>query len=284
MRPWNIKPDNRKSYTAPSKDDWYSSAQWLKRRDIHVRSNPWCVIGRRMGRYEAVQEVDHILPISHGGDRLAADNLQSLTKTRHSIKSTYERKEPIYEYDPHSPGLPLREWGKLVPVGKRPIVAVIGPSGAGKSSIIEAMQPRRYFDHVHHIDGSNWTDITGSLWSETGFHLLECTGAHFLFKKLLGDCRLSFYIIRVSVSPEEMIRRRGGTIPEAELLDSYNRQLPIPEDLRLRGVEDVETNARKILEELSFVPVEVMSQEFTNASDQNKQREMTNQNGIEKGM
>lgn len=230
-RPWKIKP---KAKVIDLKDDFYSQKQWIEKRKRYLYQYPFCTIGQRLGHFDEAEDLDHIIPRSHGGHPYDERNLQGLTHTRHSVKTKYEMrtKGALYE---HENGIPLRQWGKLIPVGKKPIVAIIGPTGAGKSTLLEAMQPDKYFDHIHQIDNSDWSTITHSIWNDPGYHIVECVGAHFAFKKLLADHRLSFFIIRVSITREQSIERRKDKYSETDIINSYDAQAPIPEDLHLSG-------------------------------------------------
>lgn len=61
-------------------------AAWRKRRDAHLRANPYCVDCERSGRLVAADEADHIVP--HRGDPVLFDGpIQSLCRTCHSLKT-----------------------------------------------------------------------------------------------------------------------------------------------------------------------------------------------------
>lgn len=75
--------DTRRS---PSKRGYDS--RWRKVRLMVLRANPIC---QHCNEYAAT-EVDHIVPLSKGGSRLAMDNLQALCKSCHSKKTRAENK------------------------------------------------------------------------------------------------------------------------------------------------------------------------------------------------
>ena len=60
---------------------FYHTTQWKKLRAWHIGQNPLCILCGRPGRV-----VDHIVPIRLGGDRLAANNLQTMCDYHHNQK------------------------------------------------------------------------------------------------------------------------------------------------------------------------------------------------------
>lgn len=77
------RPDNN--------DAMYSKAWWRRLRDAKRKADPLCEECRREGRVRAMTHVDHIVPISEGGDPRDWDNLQSLCKPHHTAKTNRER-------------------------------------------------------------------------------------------------------------------------------------------------------------------------------------------------
>lgn len=73
------KPDNRPSAAARGYD-----RAWQRVAAAYKKAHPYCVVCG-----EPVEQVDHIVPISQGGDRLKWSNLQSLCATHHSQKTVY---------------------------------------------------------------------------------------------------------------------------------------------------------------------------------------------------
>ena len=71
---------------APSSRRGYG-AQWRKLRRWHLAGEPLCVMCKDNGIATQAEIVDHIRPISFGGDPLAVDNLQSLCRKCHGKKT-----------------------------------------------------------------------------------------------------------------------------------------------------------------------------------------------------
>ena len=65
---------------------FYRSSRWRQLRNWQLRQEPSCA-----GCGEPATEVDHRLPLRHGGEPLAVDNLQSLCRSCHQRKSARER-------------------------------------------------------------------------------------------------------------------------------------------------------------------------------------------------
>jgi len=63
--------------------------RWRKIRLMHLRGQPLCVHCLAAGRTTAASEVDHITPLANGGTH-APENLQSLCKPCHSVKTATE--------------------------------------------------------------------------------------------------------------------------------------------------------------------------------------------------
>jgi len=94
-RPWAyVAPDNGKDWGQPDKkaDSFYLSARWRKVREIQLQRHPLCKICTEMGLIVPAQIVDHIKPRSMGGADLAFENLQSLCKRHHNIKTKREQR------------------------------------------------------------------------------------------------------------------------------------------------------------------------------------------------
>jgi 5-methylcytosine-specific restriction protein A len=66
-------------------------ATWRKLRALKLATDPLCAECERKGDVTAAAEVDHILPMSRGGERLDWANLQSLCKQCHSRKTMREQ-------------------------------------------------------------------------------------------------------------------------------------------------------------------------------------------------
>jgi len=65
---------------------------WRKLRDYFITEFPLCAHCKKEGVVSAATEVDHIIPIAEGGERLDQYNLQSLCKPCHSRKTLSENR------------------------------------------------------------------------------------------------------------------------------------------------------------------------------------------------
>ncbi len=70
------------SYARQEHADWYHTTAWRKAREWHLRHNPLCV---RCGR--AANHVDHKNKFTDWESFMDPDNLQSLCKHCHAVKS-----------------------------------------------------------------------------------------------------------------------------------------------------------------------------------------------------
>ena len=70
----------------------YHTARWKKLRARKAKMNPLCEHCQRYGIAKPVEEVDHILSILDGGEIWDIDNLQSLCRRHHAIKTRQEEK------------------------------------------------------------------------------------------------------------------------------------------------------------------------------------------------
>lgn len=64
-----------------------NSARWQRLRRAFLRDNPWC---SWPNCFDAATDVDHITPISSGGDPWNVANLQGLCHRHHSRKTATE--------------------------------------------------------------------------------------------------------------------------------------------------------------------------------------------------
>lgn len=78
------RPLNADERPSPSRRGY--DKRWQKIRAMHLAREPLCRECRKRGLVVPATEVDHILPLSHGGSH-ASDNLQSLCKSCHSKKT-----------------------------------------------------------------------------------------------------------------------------------------------------------------------------------------------------
>ena len=67
---------------------FYQSSQWKKLRDIQLNDEPLCAICQSVG-----EVVDHIEEISDGGCATCLDNLQTLCKICHNVKTAKVRRD-----------------------------------------------------------------------------------------------------------------------------------------------------------------------------------------------
>jgi len=72
-------------------NDFYHSAQWRKLRAWYVKQNPLCVFCKAEGRATPVKIVDHIIPLTAGGQALSVDNLQSTCLPHHNKKTAEDK-------------------------------------------------------------------------------------------------------------------------------------------------------------------------------------------------
>jgi 5-methylcytosine-specific restriction protein A len=69
---------------------FYQRKAWKTLRASHLQSEPLCRSCRRIGRLVEATAVDHIVPITMGGQALDDCNLQSLCKSCHARKTLDE--------------------------------------------------------------------------------------------------------------------------------------------------------------------------------------------------
>ena len=92
-RKWVIKSSGKRL-----RDDskFYNSYKWRKFRKNYIMNNPVCVMCEREGIIREADVVDHIIPIRQGGKRFDKNNLQSLCKRHHDVKSGKDRHGIVY--------------------------------------------------------------------------------------------------------------------------------------------------------------------------------------------
>jgi 5-methylcytosine-specific restriction protein A len=71
----------------------YLSSQWRRLRRMVLLENPYCVF---KGCPQLATDVDHIVPISQGGDPWSRANMQGLCHSHHSQKSASETRTNKY--------------------------------------------------------------------------------------------------------------------------------------------------------------------------------------------
>lgn len=85
-----------KQYSSILIGSFYSSKAWIKLRNYKRLLNPLCEHCLKLGLLIPYYVIDHIKPISEGGEALDPDNLQTLCKQCHAIKTgkeTAKRKQ-----------------------------------------------------------------------------------------------------------------------------------------------------------------------------------------------
>lgn len=84
--------DRRKAWTNnEAAVKLYKTQRWRKLRQRYLIDNYECRECRRYGKYAPATVVDHIKPVSMGGEFWDEDNLQPLCKYCHNSKSARER-------------------------------------------------------------------------------------------------------------------------------------------------------------------------------------------------
>jgi 5-methylcytosine-specific restriction enzyme A len=89
-RPW-VKQSAPFERERTVKDFDYNARAWRNKAKAHKAAHPFCAECERQGIVTAVAHTDHIKPIKIGGDPWDDDNLQSLCKRCHDVKSAKER-------------------------------------------------------------------------------------------------------------------------------------------------------------------------------------------------
>ena len=87
----------------------YDLQEWKRVRKAHLLYEPLCRECKKQGRLRPAYHVDHVIPISKGGDWFSRDNLQSLCDSCHSLKTAKDEGKQVRVYDPGctSSGIPL---------------------------------------------------------------------------------------------------------------------------------------------------------------------------------
>lgn len=92
-RPW-IKPKNKNTTrTNNNNRKIYDSVKWRGKdgvRQKKINLTPYCEFCDKVGILTEAREIDHIKPISEGGEPFDIENLQSLCVSCHAKKSAKE--------------------------------------------------------------------------------------------------------------------------------------------------------------------------------------------------
>ena len=70
---------------------FYDRPAWKKLRRIQLMHEPLCRYCKSRGRVVGATQVDHKKPISKGGAPLDIENLQSLCRSCHSVKTSSDK-------------------------------------------------------------------------------------------------------------------------------------------------------------------------------------------------
>ena len=89
--PFRARAPVRATTRAKTAQRGYDAA-WRKVRLVKLAEDPLCEQCKRKGLLKLAEEVDHIIPIADGGERLELNNLQSLCKSCHSRKTMAESR------------------------------------------------------------------------------------------------------------------------------------------------------------------------------------------------
>ena len=95
-KPSKKETKQNKQYSQGSAGNFYSSSAWIKLRNLKRLLNPLCEHCLKLGLLIPYHTIDHIKPISENGKALDLDNLQTLCKQCHAIKTgkeTAKRKQ-----------------------------------------------------------------------------------------------------------------------------------------------------------------------------------------------
>ena len=96
-RPWH--KDKKVSASTRTKNDnrkVYDSSRWrYVLRPLKLQRTPFCELCMNDDRLTEAKEIDHIKPISQGGEPFDIDNLQALCTSCHAKKSALEGRERI---------------------------------------------------------------------------------------------------------------------------------------------------------------------------------------------
>ena len=91
---WYWLPERKeKQWSSDADASFYHTKGWRKTRAAFITAHPQCALCEKIGRLVKADVVDHIEPISFGGERFDWNNLQSLCHSCHNSKSARERHE-----------------------------------------------------------------------------------------------------------------------------------------------------------------------------------------------
>jgi len=98
-RPWIPVREKKKdilnynrSRSAGEMLTFYQSKAWRSLRNYKIQMNPLCEHCLKLDILTPAREIDHIVAIKDGGEKLAYNNLSSLCRSCHAKKSVMERE------------------------------------------------------------------------------------------------------------------------------------------------------------------------------------------------
>ena len=86
---------NNKSYSKPEHAKLYNSRRWRGLRNLYYKRNPLCVECSNNNILKEEYCVDHIKPVSEGGEFYEWKNLQTLCRSCHAKKTAREVNKRI---------------------------------------------------------------------------------------------------------------------------------------------------------------------------------------------
>ena len=90
LPPKKQRPKTNTSYSGKELGMFYHTTAWRKLREYKRSLNPICELCEKDNKVVSMEVVDHIKPISEGGQPLHLDNLQSLCDQCHRKKTAIE--------------------------------------------------------------------------------------------------------------------------------------------------------------------------------------------------
>jgi len=90
-------------------DKRYHNKKWRNLREKVLRTNPLCVNCERRDIIKQADVVDHVKPITAGGEFYNENNLQGLCHACHNRKSAQQHKKEIKENSFKKEGKHLKE-------------------------------------------------------------------------------------------------------------------------------------------------------------------------------
>jgi 5-methylcytosine-specific restriction endonuclease McrA len=92
----------------------YNSKAWKNLRLLRLADEPLCRLCKAIGIIKPGHHVDHIIPLTKGGEPYEWDNTQSLCQSHHTLKTLEdEGKHPNWGCDRHgNPLAPKHHWNQ----------------------------------------------------------------------------------------------------------------------------------------------------------------------------